>query len=29
MRFGKFGREDGVLVMLYENKGLDVKILQR
>lgn len=29
MRFGTFGREAGALVMLYKQKGLDVKILHR
>lgn len=29
LRFGTFGREEGALIVLYKNKGMDVKILQR
>ena len=29
MKFGKIGREDGCLVLLYENRGVEIKILQR
>lgn len=29
MKFGVYGREDGVLIMLLKNKGLDIRILQR
>ncbi|KAL4426877.1 hypothetical protein ABPG74_008801 [Tetrahymena malaccensis] len=29
MKFGMFGREDGVLIMILKNKGIDIRILQR
>jgi hypothetical protein len=29
MKFGPFGREEGMLVMILKNKGLDIRILQR
>lgn len=29
MCFGYFGREDGCLAIVYKNKGIDIKILQR
>lgn len=29
LKFGLFGREDGCLVIVYKNKGFDVKILAR
>lgn len=29
MKFGTFGREEGMLIMILKNKGLDIRILQR
>ncbi|KRX04415.1 WD40-repeat-containing domain [Pseudocohnilembus persalinus] len=29
MKFGPFGREDGTLILVYKNKGLDIKMLIR
>jgi Bardet-Biedl syndrome 1 protein len=29
MRFGKIGREEGCLFLLYKNKGIDIKVLNR
>jgi hypothetical protein len=29
MRFGKIGREEGCLFLLYKNKGIEIKILNR
>ena len=27
MKFGSFGREDGMIVMILKNKGIDIRIL--